>query len=102
MKYGAFSIGFRIAGDYENLLRLWPKVRTRFLDAVLVEMQRGGASQARPAASYRESAAAAILHGRSPVGAAMDYLVGVTLHYSTRHYLSQLLRHWPLRSRARG
>ncbi|MDB5957083.1 glycosyltransferase family 2 protein [Ramlibacter sp.] len=86
-RFGGFSVGFRIAGDYEHLLRLWPKVKRGFLDQVVVEMRVGGASHTSPAASYRESAAAAVLHGRNPFLAALDCLEGLA-----RNYVVQALR----------
>jgi glycosyltransferase len=70
-RYGAFSVGFRVAGDYEFLLRIWDKVRMGFIDEVLVIMAIGGNST-RPenlVRSYRESLAAAVVHGAHPARA---------------------------------
>lgn len=44
-RHGNFSENFKIAGDYEFLLRLGPSVRTAFLDEVLVCMDQGGQSR---------------------------------------------------------
>ena len=43
-RFGGFSVGFRIAGDYEFLLRIWDHVRVGFLDEILVHMTIGGIS----------------------------------------------------------
>ena len=70
-RYGAFSVGFRVAGDYEFLLRIWDQVRVGFVDEVLVHMAIGGNST-RPenlVRSYRESLAAAVIHGAHPAPA---------------------------------
>ena len=67
-RYGAFSVGFRMAADYEFLLRIWDHVRVGFVDEILVNMAIGGLST-RPehvVRSYRESMAAAVLHGAHP------------------------------------
>ncbi len=68
-RYGAFSIGFRIAGDHEFILRIWDRVKIGFLPEVLVHMEIGGMSTNNDnvARSYRESMAAAILHGANPI-----------------------------------
>jgi len=66
-KYGVFSVGFKVAGDHEFLLRVWDKVAVGFLPIVFVKMRLGGASNSQVDLSYRESMAAAILHGRSPL-----------------------------------
>jgi len=70
-RYGTFSVGFRVAGDYEFLLRIWDRVRIGFIDEVLVRMAIGGNST-RPenlVRSYRESLAAAVIHGAHPARA---------------------------------
>lgn len=67
-QFGLYSEGFRIAGDYEFALRVWPHVRTGFLDELLVEMAEGGMSSTpanRPRLA-REAMAASLLHGASP------------------------------------
>jgi glycosyltransferase involved in cell wall biosynthesis len=71
-RYGTFSVGFRVAGDYEFLLRIWDRVQVGFIDAILVNMSIGGVSTRgeNVARSYRESAAAALLHGMPPWRAA--------------------------------
>jgi glycosyltransferase involved in cell wall biosynthesis len=67
-RYGAFSVGFRMAGDYEFLLRIWDHVRIGFIDEVLVHMAIGGISTRSEnlVRSYRESLAAAVIHGAHP------------------------------------
>jgi glycosyltransferase involved in cell wall biosynthesis len=71
-RYGAFSIGFRIAGDHEFILRIWDRIKIGFLPEVLVHMEIGGMSTSNEnvVRSYRESMAAAILHGANPILAA--------------------------------
>lgn len=78
-EFGSFSIGYRLAGDHEFLLRVWDHVRVGFSDEVQVEMLYGGLST-RPAnvrTAYRESAAAAVLHGRHPLLASGRFLYEV-------------------------
>jgi glycosyltransferase involved in cell wall biosynthesis len=81
-KHGAFSIGFRVAGDYEFLLRVWDRVRVGFLDEVLVHMRIGGNSN-RPenlVAAYRESLAAAVMHGAHPARATVRCSYEIAKH----------------------
>jgi glycosyltransferase involved in cell wall biosynthesis len=67
-RFGTFSVGFRIAADHEFLLRIWGRVRIVYIPKVLVHMQIGGAStdSANVVRAYRESMAAALLHGANP------------------------------------
>jgi glycosyltransferase involved in cell wall biosynthesis len=81
-RYGAFSVGFRVAGDYEFLLRVWDRVRVGFLDQVLVHMAIGGNSN-RPenlVRAYRESLAAAVIHGAHPALAAVRSSYEIAKH----------------------
>ena len=81
-RFGGFSVGFRIAGDYEFLLRIWDHVRVGFLDEILVHMAIGGIST-RPenvVRSYRESMAAAVIHGAHPAPATLRCWYEIAKH----------------------
>ena len=71
--YGNFSTGFRIAGDHEFFLRIWDKVKVGFIPEVMTVMRLGGVSNSQVGLSYRESMAAALLHGQSPSAAFVNY-----------------------------
>jgi glycosyltransferase involved in cell wall biosynthesis len=43
-KYGIFNVKYKITGDYELLLRAKSKLKTYFIDEVIVQMSEGGAS----------------------------------------------------------
>ena len=81
-RFGAFSTGFRIAGDHEWVLRVWDRLAIAWLPEVLVEMQVGGVStaDANVAHSYRESMAAAIMHGASPLRATANCWYEIAKH----------------------
>ncbi len=81
-RHGAFSVGFRIAADHEWVLRVWPKLAVGFVPEVLVEMRIGGVSTAAAnvARAYRESAAAAIMHGASPLRATLNCWYEIAKH----------------------
>jgi glycosyltransferase involved in cell wall biosynthesis len=90
-RYGTFSVGFRVAADYEFLLRIWDRVRVGFLDEILVHVAIGGVST-RPenlVRSYRECMAAAVIHGAHPVPAAMRCSYEIAKH---RVFLGRLYR----------
>ena len=72
-RFGNFSTGFRIAGDHEFMLRIWDRVRVGFMPEVMTVMRLGGVSNSQVALSYRESMAAALLHGQSPRAAFVNY-----------------------------
>jgi glycosyltransferase involved in cell wall biosynthesis len=72
-KYGHFSQGFKVAGDHEFLLRIWSTVKVSFLPEVFVKMRLGGISNSQIELSYRESMAASLLHGSSPLSALFRY-----------------------------
>lgn len=81
-RYGAFSVGFRVAADYEFLLRIWDRVRVGFIDDVLVHMRVGGNSN-RPenlVPAYRESLAAAVIHGAHPAMATIRCSYEIAKH----------------------
>jgi glycosyltransferase involved in cell wall biosynthesis len=64
-RVGLFSTGFRLAMDYEFLLRCHlAGVRFRFLEEVIVNHASGGASSLDPGGARREVLAAQILHTR--------------------------------------
>jgi glycosyltransferase involved in cell wall biosynthesis len=71
--FGNFSTIFRIAGDHEFLLRIWSQVKVGFLPEVITVMRLGGVSNSQVKLSYRESMAAALLHGQSPFVAFINY-----------------------------
>ena len=72
-QFGNYSIGFRIAGDHEFFLRIWDQVRVGFLPEVMTVMRLGGVSNSQVGLSYRESMAAALLHGQSPAAAFTNF-----------------------------
>jgi glycosyltransferase involved in cell wall biosynthesis len=67
-RYGAFSIGFRVAADHEFLLRIWRRAVVGFSPEVQVLMEIGGISTSNEnvVRAYRESMGAAVMHGRNP------------------------------------
>jgi len=81
-QYGAFSVGFRVAADYEFLLRVWDHVRVGFLDKVLVHVAIGGISTRAEnvVRSYRESMAAAVIHGAHPAPATIRCSYEIAKH----------------------
>lgn len=78
--YGSFSVGFKIAADYEFLLRIWGKVHTVFIPETMVFMKMSGVSNQNIPQSYRESMAASILHGKNKTCAYGRYYWEVIKH----------------------
>lgn len=63
-RYGGFDSTFRIAGDYELLLRAGPDLKAGFVDKVLARMEFGGISN-QNIAVFRETLNARLKHGAS-------------------------------------
>ena len=64
---GLYDLKFKIAGDYEFLLRFGPSIKAAFLDKVTVKMRVEGVSNSS-ATVFIESAKAKLLHtGRSKI-----------------------------------
>jgi len=76
-KYGEYSVGFKIAADHEFLLRIWDKINIGFLPIVTTKMRLGGASNSQVTLSYRESLAAAILHGKPAISSLVKYYIEI-------------------------
>ncbi len=73
LKYGDYSVGFKIAADHEFFLRVWNASHIGFLPIVITKMELGGASNSQIELSYRESLSASILHGANPIKAIVRY-----------------------------
>ena len=92
-KVGTFDISYRIAGDYDLLLRLGPYLRTAFLPEIVVEVGRTGVSKRQVGRAYREAFRAQ--QGCSYIStyeAVLFYLIGIATYYlgATKHRLSRL------------
>lgn len=76
-RFGLFSVGFRISGDYEWLLRVWPNIKVGFNQVTIVKMRIGGASNGPGKISrcFREHMAASIMHGKPPLLALPRYFI---------------------------
>jgi glycosyltransferase involved in cell wall biosynthesis len=81
-RYGAFSVGFRIAGDHEFMLRVLDRVRIGFIPQVMVHMSLGGVSttSTNVARAYRESMSASLMHGANPLFAAVRCYFEIAKH----------------------
>lgn len=78
--YGMFDASYRIAGDYEFLLRSRDSLKTAYLDRVTVQMEAGGVSQINPLV-FIESEHAKIKHKSvSPFWARLDTYVSRIKH----------------------
>lgn len=71
-RYGRFDAQFRIAGDYDFLLRVGPSVRASFLDRVYLAMGDAGVSSLNLVDALRE--ARRIQAGHAEIGAMRSWL----------------------------
>jgi len=80
-RFGDYSTGFRIVADYDFILRIWSKVRIKFLPRIIVQMQWGGVSNSNPVRSYKESMAVALVHGKGVIPAFVTFCYECVKHY---------------------
>lgn len=81
-RYGDFSQGFRIAGDYDFILRIWDKVNVGFLPKQIVKMQMDGMSSINPVRSYKDSMAVTLTHGRGVIPALLTFCYECVKHFA--------------------
>jgi glycosyltransferase involved in cell wall biosynthesis len=86
-EHGAFDASYRIAGDYEWLLRLGPTCRTTFVDQITVRMGDGGMSHTRVRTTWDEVRRAQTKH--------------FTAATATKNYLGNVARYALRRIRGR-
>lgn len=73
LKYGLFEPSFKIAGDYEFLLRAGKNLQAAYLDEVIAQMTNGGVSNQQVALAYQETKRAKMMqHARSPLFCNID------------------------------
>ena len=70
---GVFDTRYRIAADYDMVLRLTKRFPTRFVQQVVTFMQAGGISYQRPDLAFSESMEIARRHGRNWLGSLWDF-----------------------------
>jgi len=74
-KFGLFQTSFRLAGDFEFLLRCHLRgVAFHYVPQVIAHFSKGGATDQQTVRSWREVMAAQILHGRRTAPALWDYV----------------------------
>lgn len=86
-KYGLFETGFKIAADYEFLLRPKEKLVALYLDEVTVLMRIGGFSHSNIKVFKEAYKAKVYTGGRSSSISKVEYLVALS-----KFYLKKLLR----------
>lgn len=80
-KYGNFNKEFKIAGDYEFLLRAGEDLRAGFLDSPVVRMKSGGMSTADKKV-FDEAEKAKLMHtGRSRISCRVEKYMDILKHY---------------------
>jgi len=73
-RYGLFDISYKSAGDYEFFMRCGRHLRTRFIDAVTVDVLVGGISM-DSSGSLKETCQIQIKYGRHPLVARYYYSI---------------------------
>jgi hypothetical protein len=71
---GEFDLSYRIAADYDMVLRLARRFPIRFVDQLVTLMVAGGISHKQMGLTFKEAAQVSISHGRSATAAHLTYL----------------------------
>jgi len=74
-KVGLFDTQYRIAADYEMVLRLTQRFPTRYIENPVTVMYAGGLSYQRPDLAFAESMRIARRYGRSLIGVWFDFFL---------------------------
>lgn len=91
-KYGVFDSSYKIAGDYELMLRAGNKLRTLWINKYTVNMGSDGISNKRIIAVYKETTRAKIKNGSRAIGLIyMDYYLWI-FKYFTKKVLHVFIR----------
>lgn len=85
-QFGQFDTSYRIAGDYEFLLRAQEALRTAFTPAITVVMRAGGLSDST-AGLYEAFRAKRATNARSPLAAAIDLRRAILRFHVRRMFL---------------
>lgn len=71
---GEFNLEYRIAADYDMVLRLARRFPVRFVDQPVTLMMAGGISYTQMGSTFKEAARVSIRHGRPVLAARLTYL----------------------------
>jgi glycosyltransferase involved in cell wall biosynthesis len=71
---GEFNLEYRIAADYDMVLRLAKRFPVRFVDQPVTLMMAGGISYTQMGRTFKEAARVSIRHGRPALAAYLTYL----------------------------
>lgn len=71
---GEFDLEYRIAADYDMVLRLARRFPMRFVDQPVTRMMAGGISYTQMGRTFQEAARVSIRHGRPVLAARLTYL----------------------------
>jgi glycosyltransferase involved in cell wall biosynthesis len=72
---GSFDTGYRIAADYDMVLRLTQRFPTHFIKQPVTVMHAGGLSYRQPELAFRESMHVARRHGRGWLASWWDFFL---------------------------
>ncbi len=92
---GPFDLRYKIASDYDMVLRLARRYRVNYVDVPMTVMPAGGLSYRDMSTTFREAAAVSRSHGRSKLGVQATYLARMARWRVARMLPTQLLH--PLR-----
>lgn len=98
---GEFNLEYRIAADYDMVLRLAQRFPVRFVDQPVTLMMAGGISCTQMGRTFKEAARVSISHGRPILAARLTYLRHVLTWQIARRVPVSFIEAWRrLRGRA--
>ncbi len=82
---GEFNLKYRIAADYDMVLRLARRFPVRFVDQPVTLMMAGGISYTQMGRTFKEAAQVSVSHGRPAAAAYRTYLRRFLTWHVARH-----------------
>lgn len=81
LKHGLFNTKYKIAADYEMMLRVWCHVKKCFIDDIFIQMKMEGISNKLVYKSYSEAREIGIEYGLNSYYAYINFIKEIFKHY---------------------
>lgn len=91
---GGFDLQYRIAADYDMVLRLARRFPVRFVDLPVTLMMAGGISYTQMGRTFKEAARVSVSHGRPAAAAYLTYFRHMLTWQVARHLPVSLIESW--------
>lgn len=91
---GEFDLQYRIAADYDMVLRLTRRFPVRFIDQPVTLMMAGGISYTQMGQTFKEAARVSVSHGRPAAAAYLTYFRHMLTWQVARRLPASFIQFW--------